>query len=142
MWRILLALLGSYAAYEILRSKDQGLSGISREDVIDKSIDLDIKNLGGSKSRITRVINDYANDRRVKGFKIGKTGQPYERASQYGYTQMILLGKSRNKKLIENLEAEYNEKYRYHPKNDNINAGSAGEMVSKDGYYYLYIVIR
>lgn len=97
-------------------------------------------NLAALKRRISKSVNLLVDG--CKSFKIGKSGCPKGRFSNYsGYSRMLLLCKSRCASVIETLEAYYNCKYRHHPKCDNVNGGSASYM-SESGLYFLYVVLR
>ncbi|MBR2194913.1 MAG: hypothetical protein IJ911_04790 [Salinivirgaceae bacterium] len=120
-----------------------GSVGISRENTYTSRMTLAAgKSIGTLKRIITRHISEIIGDG-CEGFKIGKTGNPDNRAADYaGYSQMWLLCKSRSRGVIEALEAYYNGKYIDAEGNDNRNAGSAGIMSNRHRVYYLYIVIR
>jgi hypothetical protein len=97
-------------------------------------------NFSTVKGKITKVINSLIAD--CKGFKIGKSGSPKSRFSNYiGYNRMFLLCQSRCASVIEYLEAYYTTKYLDCAKCDNINGGSASDM-TVSGLYFLYVVLR
>jgi hypothetical protein len=93
------------------------------------------------KQKITRSINRLIVE--PKGFKIGKSGNPKARTSNYKkYEKMFLLCASSDKELINTLESHYNTKYIKDKKNDNQKEGSAGVAVAVNEKYYLYLVTR
>lgn len=54
---------------------------------------------------------------------------------------MFLLCETKVSSVIEELEEYYNDKFDEHPKNDNINKGSACKMSDINNKYYLYMVV-
>ncbi len=122
---------------------DKGISGIPREDIDDKYLEQVNRNTneGDLKRTLTNRINQII--AQCKKFKVGETGSPEGRRKSYvGYSKMYLLCKCTSEEYIDKLEHYYNEKFFNHPKNDNINQGSAGKMSSPDGNFYLYIVSK
>lgn len=92
------------------------------------------------KRKITRNINILIKE--FKYFKIGKTGNFTTRAMNYiEFEHMFILLEANYSETIVELENYYNEKYFDHPKNKNINKGSACKTVSKNGKHYLYIAL-
>ena len=92
------------------------------------------------KQQITKAIEKIIKDYRY--FKIGKTGVPEGRSAQHkDYDRMFVLCQTKYPEFIDNLESYYNSKYINHPKNENINEGTANRMSDTSGYYYLYVVV-
>ena len=99
------------------------------------------------KSHISKVINRILrDDSSITKFKIGKTGSPSNRAQAEDYSQdydeMYILAFSKDADYISRLETYYTDKYFIHRKNGNKRRGSAGKTVSRDGFHFLYVVIR
>ncbi|RNC84412.1 MAG: hypothetical protein ED557_05350 [Balneola sp.] len=93
------------------------------------------------KGKITRAINSIKKE--SKKFKIGKTGHPGKRmGSHSGFDEMFLLCSSSDEELINELESYYTAKYIDDPKNENEKVGSAGDAKTKDGQYYLYVIVQ
>lgn len=116
--------------------------GILREQIHTDCLvkEKDYDNVSALKRVITTNINAIISS--CRGFKIGKTGDPGNRANAYRrYSRMYLLCKGR-KSSIDILEAYYNSKYCGSSGNDNIKQGSAGNMTNSHRCYYLYIVVR
>jgi len=76
--------------------------------------------------------------------KIGKTGYPkkrvdYEDYRKSPYEMMFLILKSKDRTIISHYEALFiNE---FYDVNDNKSQKSGGYMRTKDGYFYLYVVV-
>jgi hypothetical protein len=75
-------------------------------------------------------------------FKIGETGQhELERLRQHPeYKEIQLITWSRNKKLIDKLEAKMIEAFINWKNCDNKKEGSAGKMTDASDKYILYVV--
>ena len=96
------------------------------------------------KSHSVGIIKKIIKRESVEGFKIGKTGQPDERtgANDYeNYEKMYLLCQSKSRDTISRLESVLNDIFFDDLKNQNQKKGSAGTMVSRDGFYYVYVII-
>lgn len=84
-------------------------------------------------------------DRDIKHFKIGKTSQPlkdrFDQNYQAKYSQIKLVYKSDDLKLIDSLEKEliaYLKKY-YDNRCDNDQLGGGPDCVGNIGYIYIVI---
>lgn len=80
-------------------------------------------------------------------FKIGKTGQTlFERLNGYNgaYDKIKSIYSSKHKSFIDNMEVLLIEKYKSHPKCDNVKEqGSINDhMTSKNHLYHVYIVYK
>lgn len=131
------------AAYKILKEicLNKDLEGIDNSKVFDDYL---LEDNGQDyrimKSVITRRIEKIITN--VDRFKIGKTGYPDGRVSNYPeYSAMYLLCHSNDRATIEVLEAYYNQKYCDYDYCDNQRKGSAGIMTNRHKDYYLYIVV-
>lgn len=131
------------AVYKVLKEicLNKDLEGIDSSKIF---IDYLLEDKGQEyktiKSIVTRRIETIIKD--CKRFKIGKTGYPDQRISNYSnYSAMYLLCHSDDRATIEVLEAYYNQKYCEHQRCDNQRVGSAGIMTNKYNDYYLYIVV-
>lgn len=131
------------AAYALLESIiGEEPIGIGNDNVFDDFLvsGSDYADMTSLKQAITRNINAITDG--CEGFKIGKTGDPGNRANAYRqYSAMYLLCRG-SRSDIEVLEAYYNDKYHGHPRNDNQRRGSAGIMSNSHHRYYLYVVVR
>ncbi len=137
------SIIGSLLLIRILFPGKKPKVGIPKSEVHNKfMIRPKIYNRHQSnKKQISKSINKII--RSSKNFKIGKTGNPYSRGGNYHeFKKMYLLCGSRNERYIERLEEEYLEEYIDHQKNENINTGSGGNMRSKSGSFYLYVVVN
>lgn len=100
-----------------------------------------LKHFGLVKARMVKNVNHLIENR--KKFKIGKSGNPVQRFSQYEkYKYMYLLIETDKKEIASQLEAFLNEKFIDHRKNENLKIGSAGDAKASNGKYYVYAVVR
>jgi hypothetical protein len=98
-----------------------------------------------NKKIATKTIEKAKNTIKTsKKFKIGKTGQTlndrFNSKYQLSFENIVQLYRSKDKELINQLESTLNSHFYSHPKNFNVNEGSAGDMTDKNGFYILYIV--
>lgn len=95
--------------------------------------------------QITLRIETIRKGRKGQSFKIGKTGNPDERVmykDYFGkYKEMHLLYQSLYPEVISELERHFISKYYRKTKNENIDKAGTGKMNSRDGYYFLYLMI-
>ena len=130
--------------FEEYLKQDIGLSGIELQAIFDERL-LPVSttdDLTGVKIKTTRLISQILLGNKHKGFKIGRTSSPTQRAGGHKeYDRMILLCMG-PKSVIEELEAYYNERYLQNPKCDNQRGGSAGPSVAVGRKHYLYLVLR
>lgn len=130
--------------YDVLLSVfgNRDIEGIPREQILDDCLvrEREYASTASLKRVITTNINAIVSS--CKGFKIGKTGDPGNRANAYRqYSRMYLLCKGR-KGSIDVLESYYIHKYIGRAKCDNAKEGSAGSMTNSHHCYYLYVVVR
>ncbi|MEG1555345.1 MAG: hypothetical protein RR356_01295 [Bacteroidales bacterium] len=140
---LLLLSVAAIAAFKLLFNNKKKDS-FSNDAIIKNYLVEDYSNKKSLKKTITRRINKIINDYKCLSFKIGKTASTNERQKAHfdKYDKLILLYKSEDCVMIEELESYYNEKYIKHKKNENVERGSAGKMSDIDHYYYLYIVLK
>ena len=89
--------------------------------------------------RLRSRISAFTQLRRCDGFKIGITGNPQRRASQYpyGYDEMVVLYKTSSQTQVRKMEKYLTEVYL----GDCDNSVGGGGGLLGDPPYYLYIVL-
>ncbi|CAG0993277.1 hypothetical protein METP2_02748 [Methanosarcinales archaeon] len=98
------------------------------------------------KREITKNINIILSENKRKHYKFGKTGHAltridYDDYRKASYTKMYLLYMSPIANFVEFLEKYYATKYYANKYNKNVDVNSLGLMKSRDGNYYLYLVV-
>lgn len=101
-----------------------------------------------TKLLITQNINKILEHHKGNKFKIGKTGDAEFRADQIDYREapykfLYVLYQHTSKSTISSTEEYYIRKYKalFPRRCQNKQMHSAGGMVSKTAYYYVYLVI-
>lgn len=94
-----------------------------------------------AKLRCMCIINPIINDDNISSYKIGKTNQKlserFDSEYQNDYDDIKLIYESKDTDLIDWLEKELIELYRYKPKCDNKQLGGG-----PNGATQIYIVIK
>lgn len=117
-------------------------------DVIWDKCNYDRSDKPYTKTQITQTIDEILKNHIGKPFKIGKTGNPENRTDGDQYreiktiTKFFVLYQHTSKDVISDFELYYIRKYKelFPRRCLNKSQEHGGNMVSLDGYYYVYLV--